>query len=195
MRERAADVCGLYLSPPENAAVLSVEEKTDIQAKSRKDPTQPVRSGQPAYREFEYIRHGTDSLIAAMDAATGKVMATDIERNNSVTFIALLEETDKSIDVHLASHIVMDNGSSYISKATKRWLAEHPRFVVQHTPAHASWLNQVEAFFSTLTRKLLRRGEFDSRQDLVDKMLAFIDHHGTMAEPFKWSYDTKGVAA
>jgi transposase len=191
--ERAADVCGLHLAPPENAAVLSIDDQTGIQAKSRKHPTQPVRIGRPARREFEYVRHGTASLIAAMDVATGKVMATDIERNNSVTFIAFLEEIESSIDESLAIHIVTDNGSSHTSKATKAWLADHPRFVVHHTPAHASWLNQ--AFFSILTRKLLRRGEFESRQALVEKMLAFIDHHSTTATPFKWVYDAKTKAA
>jgi len=125
-----------------DAVVLSIDEKTGIQAKGHKHPTQPVRSGQPARREFEYVRHGTASLIAAMDVATGKVTATDIERNNSVTFIAFLEEIDKSIDDGLAIHIVMDNDSSHTSKATKGWLADHPRFVVHHTPAHAGWLNR-----------------------------------------------------
>ncbi len=193
--ERASDVCGLYLSPPANSVVLSIDEKTGVQAKSRKYPTQPVRPGRPARREFEYVRHGTASLIAAMDVATGKVMATDIDRNNSVTFIAFLEEIEMSIDKSLSIHVVMDNGSSHTSKATKAWLADHPRFVVHHTPAHASWLNQVEAFFSILTRKLLRRGEFESRQDLTDKMLAFINHYSTTAQPFKWVYDAKRVAA
>ena len=193
--ERAADVCGVYLNPPKNAVVLSIDEKTATLAKSRKHPTQPVRSGRPARREFEYVRHGTASLIAAMDVATGKVKATDIKVNNSVTFIAFLEEIEASIDDNLAIHIVMENGSSHTTKATKAWLAEHPQFVVHHTPVHASWLNQVEAFFSILTRKLLRRGEFESRQDLVDKMLAFIDHHSTTATPFKWVYDAKTKAA
>lgn len=192
--ERAADVCGLYLSPPDNAVVLSIDEKTGIQAKSRKYPTQPLRPGRPARREFEYVRHGTASLMAAMDVATGKVFATDIERNDSTTFISFLEEIDEQIDDDLAIHIVMDNGSSHTSKATKAWLVEHPRFVVHHTPVHASWLNQVEAFFSILTRKLLRRGEFDSRDDLVTKMLAFIEHHGETAKPFKWVYDAKVAA-
>ncbi len=192
--ERAADVCGLYLSPPENAVVLSIDEKTGIQAKSRKYPTQPVRSGQPARREFEYVRHGTTSLIAAMDVATGRVTATNIERNNSVTFIAFLEELDKSIEDDLAIHIVMDNGSSHTSRATKAWLADHLRFVVHHTPAHASWLNQVEAFFSILTRKVLRRGEFASRAELVAKMMDFIEHRNTTAAPFKWVYDAKKAA-
>jgi transposase len=182
--ERAADVCGIYLNPPENAVVLSIDEKIGIQAKSRKHPTQSVRSGRPARREFEYARHDTASLIATKDVATGKVTATD-SHNNSVTFIAFLEEIDTTIDDDLVIHIVMDNGSSHTSKATKAWLAEHPRFVVHYTPVHASWLNQVEAFFSILTRKLLRRGEFEPRQELVDKMLAFIDHHSTTAAPFK----------
>jgi len=192
--ERAADVCGLYLSPPENAVVLSIDEKTGIQAKSRKHPTQPLRPGRPARQEFEYVRHGTASLMAAMDVATGKVFARDIARNNSVTFIAFLEEIDERTDDELAIHIVMDNGSSHTSKVTKAWLADHPRFVVHHTPVHASWLNQVEAFFSILTRKLLRRGEFDSRDDLVASMLGFIEHHAKTAKPFKWVYDAKVAA-
>jgi transposase len=193
--ERAADVCGLYLSPPENAVVLSIDEKTGIQAKSRKHPTQPLRPGRPERREFEYVRHGTASLIAAFDVKSGKVHARDIERNNSITFMGFLEEIDEQIDDELAIHIVLDNGSSHTSKATKAWLAAHPRFVVHHTPAHASWLNQVEAFFSILTRKLLRRGDFSSREDLVAKLLAFIEHYSETAKPFKWVYDAKRPAA
>jgi transposase len=192
--ERAADVCGLYLSPPENAVVLSIDEKTGIQATSRKHPTRPPRPGRPARREFEYVRHGTASLMAAMDVATGKVFATDIVRNDSITFTSFLEEIDEEIGDDLAIHIVMDNGSSHTSNATKAWLVEHPRFVVHHTPVHASWLNQVEAFFSILTAKLLRRGEFDSRDDLVTKMLAFIEHHSEAAKPFKWVYDAQVAA-
>jgi transposase len=192
--ERAADVCGLYLSPPENAVVLSIDEKTGIQAKSRKHPTTTVRPGRPARTEFEYKRHGTASLLASLDVATGKVTAKDIARNDSVTFISFLEEIDKSIDDSLAIHVVLDNGSAHTSKATKAWFAEHPRFVVHHTPVHASWLNQVECFFSILSRKVLRRGEFSSRDDLVAKMMAFIDHHSTTAKPFKWVYDAKVAA-
>lgn len=192
--ERAADVCGLYLAPPANAVVLSIDEKTGIQAKSRKHPTQPVRPGRPERREFEYVRHGTASLIAALDVSTGKVTATDVARNNSAHFIEFLTQIDESIDPELAIHVVLDNGSSHRSKATKQWFAEHPRFVVHHTPAHASWLNQVESFFSILTRKVLRRGEFDSRDDLVSKMLAFIEHRNTTATPFKWVYNAQRAA-
>jgi transposase len=192
--ERAADICGLYLSPPESAVVLSIDEKTSVQAKERKYPSTPMRPGRPSRREFEYRRHGTASLVASLDVATGKVTAKDIVRNDSVTFIAFLEEIDQSIEEGLAIHVVMDNGSSHTSKVTKAWLAEHPRFVVHHTPAHASWLNQVECFFSILTRKLLRRGEFSSREDLVAKMLAFVEHHSETAKPFKWVYDAKVAA-
>ncbi len=192
--ERAADVCGLYLSPPENAVVLSIDEKTGIQAKSRKHPTTTVGPGRPARREFEYTRHGTASLLASLDVATGKVTATDIAKNNSVTFISFLEEIDASIDEALQVHVVLDNGSSHVSKATKAWFAEHPRFVTHYTPVHASWLNQVECFFSILSRKVLRRGDFSSRDDLVAKMMAFIEHHSATAKPFKWVYDAKLAA-
>jgi len=122
-------------------------------------------------------------------------LTASIARNDSVHFIGFLEEIDSAIDASLAIHLVLDNGSSHTSKKTKAWLGEHPRFVVHHTPVHASWLNQVEAFFSILTRKVLRRGEFDSREDLVARMMAFIEHHSQTATPFKWVYDAKRPAA
>ena len=192
--ERAADVCGVYVEPPVNAVVLSIDEKTGIQAKSRKHPGQAMKPGRPERREFEYRRHGTASLIAAMDVATGKVTATDVARNDSAHFIGFLEQIEASIDPSLAIHVVLDNGSSHRSKATKKWFTEHPRFVVHHTPVHASWLNQVEAFFSILTRKVLRRGDFASRDDLVTKMLNFIEHRNKTATPFKWVYNAKRAA-
>jgi transposase len=139
-------------------------------------------------------RHGTASLIASLDVATGKVTAGAVARNDSVHFIEFLDQLEASIDPALAIHLVIDNGSSQRSKATKKWLAEHSRFVVHHTPVHASWLNQVEAFFSILTRKVLRRGEFDSRDDLVARMLAFIEHRNQTAQPFNWVYDAKKAA-
>ena len=131
---------------------------------------------------------------SALDVATGKVAAVDVARNDSAHFIEFLAQIDDQTDPDLAIHIVLDNGSSHRSKATKKWLAEHSRFVVHHTPVHASWLNQVEAFFSILTRKVLRRGEFASREDLVARMLAFIEHRNTTATPFKWVYNAKIAA-
>lgn len=106
-------------------------------------------------------------------------------------FIEFLDQIEASIDPRLSIHVVLDNGSSHQSKATKKWFEQHPRFVVHHTPVHASWLNQVESFFSILTRKVLRRGEFDSRDDLVQRMLDFIAHRNTKAAPFKWVYNAQ----
>lgn len=183
--DRVRDVCGLYLSPPENAVVYSVDEKTGIQAKERRAPTTPAAPGRPPRAEFDYIRHGTASLLAAFEVTTGEVTATDIARNNSVTFINFL---DAKVAPALAIHVVMDNGSSHVSKATRAWLAEHPRFVAHYTPVHASWVNQVELFFSIITRKVIKRGNFASRADLVSKLMRYIASYNETAKPFAWTY-------
>jgi transposase len=187
--ERAADVCGMYLSPPANAIVLSVDEKTAMGARSRKHPTKPVAPGQPERVEFEYRRHGTASIIAALDVHSGEVLAEDIPRNDAAHFIEFLTSIDRMIDPRLSIHLIMDNGSSHVAKLTKQWLAEHPRFVAHHTPVHASWLNQVELVFSILTRRLLRRGEFASRDDLIKRIMAWIAEYDRTAKPFAWTYE------
>lgn len=120
----------------------------------------------------------------------GRSIATDIPRADSRPFIAFLEDIDAANPLELVIHLVMD-GPSHISKATRTWLAEHPRFVAHYTPKHASWLNQVELVFSILTRRLLKRGEFSSRDDLVTKIMAFIDNRNSNAKPFVWKYDAK----
>ena len=192
---KAAAVCDLYLNPPPATALLSLDEKTSIQARSRKHPTRPAAPGQAEQREFEYIRHGTASLMAALNVRTGEVLGRIIERNNSATFIAFLHELDQMIHPGLDIHLIMDNGSSHTSKATTAWLATHPRFKVTYTPKHASWLNQIELFFSILTRRLLRRGEFSSRQDLADKIENFIEVYDHTAKPFRWTYDGSPLKA
>jgi transposase len=192
---RAQQICRLYQHIPADTVLLSVDEKTGIQAKSRKHPTRPVARGRPARREFEYVRHGTVSLLAAMNVATGTVHPKIIERNNSVTFIEFLTELDRITPKRLTIHLVMDNGSSHTSKATRAWLAEHPRFAVTYTPKHASWLNMIEIFFSILAKRLLRRGEFTSRQQLANKICKFITHYSRTAKPFRWRYDGRPLAA
>lgn len=187
--ERAADVCGLYLNAPEHALVLSVDEKTAIAARSRKHPTRPCAPGLPERREFEYKRHGTACLMAALDVHTGQVTGSDAAKNDSAHFIGFLDQIDRAVDPDLEIHLVLDNGSSHISKQTKAWLAAHPRFVAHYTPKHASWLNQVELFFSILARRLLKRGEFASREELVAKIMAFIAEYDRTAKPFRWTYD------
>lgn len=192
---RAQAICRLYQHIPADTVLLSVDEKTGIQAKSRKHPTRRARPGHPARREFEYVRHGTVSLIAAMNVATGQVHPRIIERNNSETFIEFLTELDHTIPAHLKIHLVMDNGSSHTSKATRAWIAAHPRVQVTYTPKHASWLNMVEIFFSILTKRLLRRGEFTSRDHLAKKIVTFITHYSQTAKPFKWHYNGRPLTA
>lgn len=186
---RVRDVCGLYLNPPEHALVLSVDEKTSVQAKSRKHPDQPPRHGRLRRREFEYVRHGTASLFAALDVHTGEVLAEPIPgKNNSVNFCGFLDDIERSVDPALAIHVVLDNGSSHVSKHTRAWFAAHPRWHVHYTPPHASWVNQVELFFSILQRKVITNGDFASRDDLISKMLHFIADYDQTARPFKWTY-------
>jgi transposase len=186
---RAGQVCRLYLDPPPGTVLISVDEKTGIQAKSRKHPQVPARLGRDARREFEYIRHGTISIIAAMNVTTGEVIAERITRNDSATFTRFLAMLHQMIPPHLRIHLIMDNGSSHTSRATRQWLAAHPRIAVTYTPKHASWLNMVEQWFGVLTRRLLRRGDFTSRDDLEAKITAFTVRHNKNARPYKWSYD------
>jgi transposase len=188
--DKAADVCALYHACPDNAVVISVDEKTGITARSRKHPDAPGGPGRRTRREFEYVRHGTVSIIAALDVHTGQVLTETIARNDSDTFIRFLRLLDSAIPAGQDIHLVMDNGSSHTSKKTRAWLAAHRRFHVHHTPRHASWLNQVEIFFSTLTRRVLRRGQFASRDDLAEHIDAFVlayDEHD--AKPYRWTYD------
>jgi transposase len=192
---RAQEICRLYQHIPADTVLLSLDEKTGIQAKSRKHPTRPAWPGRPARREFEYVRHGTVSLMAALDVATGTVTGKIIKRNDSATFIEFLTELNQQIPAHLKIHLVMDNGSSHTSKATRKWLAEHPRITVTYTPKHASWLNMVELFFSILARRLLRRGEFTSREHLARKLLGFITHYNRHAKPYRWRYDGRPLKA
>jgi transposase len=186
---RAGAVCRLYLDPPPGTVLISVDEKTGIQAKSRKHPGTPARPGRDARREFEYVRHGTVSLLAAMNVTTGEVIGERITKNDSATFISFLAMLDQLTPPSLRIHLIMDNGSSHTSRATRAWLAGHPRFQVTYTPKHASWLNMIEQWFGVLTRRLLRRGEFASRDDLEAKITAFTIRHNKHARPYKWSYD------
>jgi transposase len=192
---RAAAICALYQQIPGDTVLLSVDEKTGIQAKSRKHRTRRAGRGRPERREFEYVRHGTVSLMAALNVADGTVRPKIIGRNNSDTFLAFLTELDQDTPTHLRIHLVIDNGSSHTSKATRAWLAAHPRFTVTYTPKHASWLNMVELVFSILTRRLLRRGEFTSREHLASKILKFFTHYNRTAKPFRWTYDGRPLKA
>ncbi len=189
--EKAGDVCGLYLNPPDNVVVWSVDEKTGIQAKYRTYPERRAAPGRPARREFEYVRNGTVSIVAALQVATGQVVVEPINRNDAATFTGFLHRLDQSIAPHLNIHIVMDNGSSHTARSTRAWIAAHPRISVTYTPKHASWLDMAELWFSVLTRALLRRGEFTSRADLAEKITDFAIRYNRTAKPWQWAYDAR----
>ncbi|MGH8919370.1 MAG: IS630 family transposase, partial [Actinomycetes bacterium] len=143
----------------------------------------------PARREFEYVRHGTVSIIAALQVATGQVITEPIEHNDSVTFTGFLHRLDQCVDPRLDIALVMDNGPSHTSRATRAWIAAHPRITVTYTPKHASWLDMAELWFSVLARALLRRGEFTSRAGLADKITSFAIRYNRTAKPYTWTYD------
>jgi transposase len=194
--EKAADVCGLYLNAPDNALVLSVDEKTQIPVRSRTQPSVPVEPGQAERQESEYVRHGIANLVAALDVHHGGIFhAASIEANNSTNFCSFLEEVDGRVPEDLQIHVVMDNGSSHVSRQTQAWLAGHERFHVHLTPTHASWLNMVELFFSILARRLLKRGIFSSPEEMVEKIMAFIENYNRTAKPFRWTYDGSPLRA
>lgn len=188
---QAAAVCGIYLRPPPGTVVICIDEKTGIQAKYRKYPGRPPAPGRLARREFEYVRAGTVSIIAALQVATGQVITEPIEHNDSVTFTGFLHRLDQCIDPRLDIHLVMDNGPSHTSQATRAWIAAHPRITVTCTPKHASWLDMAELWFSVLARGLLRRGEFTSRADLTDKITSFAIRYNRTAKPYTWTYDAR----
>jgi transposase len=187
-------VVGLYMQPPENAVVLSVDEKTSIQALDRTQPRLPLKPHKIERLSHEYKRNGTASLLASLEVHSGQIRAESIQRNNSVTFIRFLRRLlhaypDKDL------YVILDNGSSHRSKKTMAWVAKHKRLHLSFTPTHASWLNQIEIWFGILTRKVVRRGIFKSRDELVDRLMGFIAAYNTEARPFQWTYTGNPLAA
>lgn len=185
---KAAEVCGLYLNPPENALVISVDEKTSIQALGRAVPDKPARPGSARKRDFEYVRHGTTSLFAALVVHSGKVIADVKERNSRVEFIEFLDEIDRRCPKDRMIHVIADNLAVHKTPEVKAWLSRHARFTMHFTPTHASWLNQVELFFSILARQFLKDAIFDSKQALIDGMLAYVARYNETSKPFRWTY-------
>ena len=192
---KQADVCGLYLSPPENAIVVSIDEKTSIQAREPIRKELPMRPGKPARREFEYKRHGVQALLAGLLVHTGEVIGDVYDRNSRLEFVDFLERLDGQIPAGKEVHAILDNLQVHKTAEVEAWLAEHPRWSFHFTPTHASWLNQIELFFSILTRRLLRRGIFKSKADLRAQLLAFIDRYNPTAKPFAWTYEGKPLSA
>jgi len=186
--EKVIDVVGLYMNPPDKAVVLSVDEKTQIQALDRTQLMLPLRPGQIERRTHDYERHGTASLYAAFDIATGKVIGRVTERHRAAEFLRFLEHVDQSVPKKLALHLILDNSSTHSTAAVKAFLAQHPRVHLHFTPTSASWLNAVEGWFSQLERRSIRRGIFTSVQALRAELRRFIAAHNThSAKPFIWT--------
>ena len=195
--ERLKGVCGLYVNPPENVLVVSIDEKTGIQAKAPTKPDILPAPGRTTRREHEYIRNGTQCLFACLRVHEGDVLAMTSKTRNRFDLIRFLDQLDSEIPVVEGQQIiaVSDNLSTRATEEVQEWLAAHPRWSFQFTPTHASWLNQVEIFFSILYRRLLKHGIFFSEEDLAEQMLAFIETYNQTAKPFKWTYTGKVLEA
>ena len=191
---KVTDICGLYLAPPENAIVLCVDEKSQIQALDRTVPILPMQPGKIERRSHDYYRHGTTTLFAALDIATGQVTAALKPRHRHQEFLAFLKQIERTYrdaldaDGHpVELHLVMDNYAAHKHQNVRAWLADHPRFIVHFTPTHASWMNLVEVWFGIVERQAVRRGVFKSVKDLNAKLRAYIDGWNERAHPFVWT--------
>jgi transposase len=188
------DVVGLYLHPPERAVVLCVDEKPQLQALERTAPVLPVRPGHPEAASFDYIRHGTTTLFAALEVATGRVTDACTERHRHQEFGAFLKQVAATYPGR-ELHVVVDNYATHKHPAVRAWLTRHPRVHLHFTPTSGSWLNLVEAFFSIITRQALRRGDFPTVADLIAAIGRFIDAWNDRCAPFTWTKDPDTIIA
>jgi transposase len=186
--KKAADVIGLYLKPPTNAVVFCVDEKTAIQALDRLDPVLPLSPGRAERHGFEYFRHGTLSLYAALNAQTGAVLGKTTAKHTSAEFVAFLAELVAGQPQGREIHVIADNLSAHKTERVELFLAEHPRVKMHFTPTYSSWLNQVECWFSKIERDVIARGVFSSVKDLAKKLMRYIRNYNRQAKPIKWTY-------
>lgn len=184
--EKTKDVVGLYMSPPENAVVFCVDEKSQIQALDRTQPLLPMRPGQAERRTHDYKRHGTTTLFAALNAKTGKLLGKCYQRHRSAEFKKFLAEIDKNVPNEFSVHLILDNYGTHKTKLIQEWLLKHPRFHLHFTPTSASWLNLVERWFAELTNKQIKRGCHRSIQELETAIEKYIAHTNKNPKPFIW---------
>ena len=192
--EKVMDVVGLYMNPPTNAMVLSVDEKTQIQALDRTQPMLQLRPGQIERRTHDYKRHGTASLYAAFDIASGEVIGRITKRHRAKEFLEFLRQIDKATDPELDLHLILDNSSTHKTAEIKNFQKKHPRFHFHFTPTCASWLNAVESWFSQLERRCLYRGVFTSVEELRNEIRRYIRvHNEESATPFQWKKSAEAI--
>jgi transposase len=177
----------LYLNPPDHALVLCVDEKSQIQALERTAPVLPMRPGQAERRGHDYLRHGTTTLFAALDAKTGKVIGQLHRRHRSAEFRKFLDTIEANVPADLDVHLILDNYATHKTSSIQRWLLRRPRFHVHFTPTAASWLNLVERWFAALTEKQIRRSSFRSTRELETTIRAYLESHNGQPKPFLWT--------
>ena len=185
---KAAAIIGLYLNPPQHAAVFCVDEKSAIQALDRLDPVLPLSPGRVERHGFEYYRHGTLSLFAALDITTGQVHGKTAARHTSAEFVDFLREVVALCQPRQEIHIILDNLATHKTKQVAEFLEAHPRVKLHYTPTYSSWLNQVEIWFAKIERDVIARGVFTSVKDLARKLMRYIRAHSKTARPFNWKY-------
>jgi transposase len=188
--EKIRDITGLYLNPPEHAIVLSIDEKSQVQALDRTQPILPLRPGLPEQRTSDYERHGTTSLFAALDVATGKVIGKCHRRHRHQEFLKFMELVDSKLPAEAPEvHLVLDNYGTHKTPKVIRWFARHPRYQLHFTPTSGSWVNQIERWFAEITEKRIRRGSFTSVASLEKAIREYLDHYNENPKPFIWTAD------
>ena len=186
---------GLYVDPPAHAVVLSVDEKSQIQALNRTPPGLPMKPGRAATMTYDYERHGTTTRCAALNVLEGTVLGRCMQRHRHQEFIRFLNAIEAAVPVGRVVHVILDNYATHKHPKVLAWLARHPRFVFHFTPTSGSWLNAVETFFSALTRRRIRRGSFHSIVELQAAIHRYIAEHNTEPKPFVWTADPDRVLA
>ena len=185
--EKVRDIVGLYLNPPDRAMVVCVDEKSQVQALDRTQPLLPMRPGMVERHTHDYLRHGTTSLFAALDVATGKVIGACHSRHRHQEFLRFLRLLEERLPKEQDVHLIMDNYGTHKTPKVRRWFAQHPRYQLHFTPTSASWLNLVERFFAQLSDRRIRRGVFDSVQALEQAIMDYLEHHNKAPKPFMWT--------
>ena len=193
--EKLRDVVGLYVDPPSHAVVLSLDEKSQIQALDRTQPGLPIKKGRAGTMTHDYIRNGTTTLFAAMNVLDGKVIGQNMQRHRHQELIRFLNAIETQVPAGKMVHAILDNYAAHKHPKVIQWLARHPRFVFHFTPTSCSWLNAVEGFFATLTKRRLKRGVFKSVVDLQATINRFLDDHNLQAKPFTWTADPDKIIA
>jgi transposase len=182
--EKVHDICALYLNPRERAVVLAVDEKSQFQALDRTAPTLPMLAGTPERATHDYERNGTTSLYAALNIQSGEVLGSLHERHRAIEFLKFLKRIDQTIPAELGVHLILDNASSHTTPKVRRWLAQHPRFVLHFTPTSSSWINLVERWFAELTTKMLKRGQHRTVRQLNAEIRDWIDDWNENPRPY-----------